>query len=210
MAHAQIAASFAALWLLLRGNPRRAAALALAGAIGFAIEWVGIRSGFPFGSYAYSSLLWPKLFGVPCVMALSWANISVSSHLLAGSGGRLRRTVIGAALMVAWDLTIDPEMGRLYPFWTWASPGRYYGIPATNYLGWFACAVAFMLLYDVIGIAGARWRPDPRLARLYYAANVSASLALAFAARLWLALGLTAAVLAGALALRENSERRVS
>jgi putative membrane protein len=205
MAHAQILASFLALWLLLRGNPRRASALAIACGLGFVIEWIGSTSGFPFGAYAYSALLMPKLFGVPCVMAMSWANISISSYLLAGSGGRLRRILIGAALMVTWDLTIDPTMGRLYPFWTWAAPGSYYGIPATNFAGWLGCAVVFMLLFDLVGLTGATWRPDARLVRLYYAANIAASVALALAARLWLAVALTGASLAVALQLRVES-----
>jgi hypothetical protein len=63
-----------------------------------------------------------------------------------------------------------------------------------------------MLLYETFGLAAANWRPDARRLKLYYAANISASVALAVAARLWLALGLTAATLR-AVSPRESSRR---
>src|SRR5262249_37089207 len=56
--------------LLTRG-PR--AAIALIGTAtlgGFAVEAIGVATGFPFGTYDYSGQLGPKLLGVPLIIPL--------------------------------------------------------------------------------------------------------------------------------------------
>src|SRR5918912_3267587 len=51
--------------LLTRG-PRAAAALVATATLGgFAVEAVGVATGFPFGTYDYGGPLGPKLLGVP-------------------------------------------------------------------------------------------------------------------------------------------------
>jgi putative membrane protein len=39
---------------------------------GFAVEALGVATGFPFGDYAYSGALGPRLLGVPLVIPLAW------------------------------------------------------------------------------------------------------------------------------------------
>src|SRR5689334_14519765 len=53
----------------------RRAALALIGTAtlgGFAVEALGVATGFPFGTYVYSGQLGPKLLGVPLIIPLAW------------------------------------------------------------------------------------------------------------------------------------------
>ena len=58
--------------LLTRG-PRAAAALVGTATLGgFAVEAVGVATGFPFGVYDYSGELGPKLLGVPLIIPLAW------------------------------------------------------------------------------------------------------------------------------------------
>ena len=57
---------------LTRG-PRTAVALVLVTTGGgLAIEALGVATGVPFGGYAYSGELGPKLAGVPVVIPLAW------------------------------------------------------------------------------------------------------------------------------------------
>jgi uncharacterized membrane protein len=63
----------AGLLVLLSARSRRGAAVLLCVALGgFAIEVVAARTGYPFGAYAYTDALRPRLFGVPLVMGLAW------------------------------------------------------------------------------------------------------------------------------------------
>jgi putative membrane protein len=40
-------------------------------------------------------------------------------------------------IMVAWDLTIDPALSTVGRYWVWTRGGAYFGVPLTNFLGWF-------------------------------------------------------------------------
>ena len=53
--------------------------------------------------------------------------------------------------MTAWDLFLDPQM-TTEGYWRWASGGRYRGIPARNFVGWFAVAAGGLLLL-VLGLS---------------------------------------------------------
>ncbi|MGB7921643.1 MAG: carotenoid biosynthesis protein, partial [Pyrinomonadaceae bacterium] len=54
---------------------------------------------------------------------------------------------LAARWTTAADLVIDPLAANHFRYWTWASEGTYYGIPFTNFVGWFvtgliACRIA--------------------------------------------------------------------
>ncbi|MER7331965.1 MULTISPECIES: carotenoid biosynthesis protein [unclassified Micromonospora] len=142
---------------LLSRGPRTAAALvAVATAGGFAIEALGVATGFPFGSYDYSGELGPKLAGVPLVIPLAWTWMAWPAWLAAtrltggdAGGGRFpgRRVALAAVGLAAWDLFLDPQMVA-EGYWVWrdatpALPGLP-GIPVSNYLGWLLFAVLMM------------------------------------------------------------------
>ncbi|MEV4844746.1 carotenoid biosynthesis protein [Micromonospora matsumotoense] len=158
--------------LLTRG-PRAALALvAVATGGGFAIEALGVATGFPFGSYDYSGELGPKLAGVPLIIPLAWTWMAWPAWLAAvrlttpagwapGTGtartgpaglrttgwthvGRVALATVGLA---GWDLFLDPQMVA-EGYWVWrdatpALPGLP-GIPISNYLGWLLFAVLLM------------------------------------------------------------------
>lgn len=111
--------------------------------LGFVVELIGVRSGFPFGEYAYTDVLQPQLFGVPVVMGCAWmALVAFASDL----AGRTRlapwpATVIAALWTTATDLVIDPLAANHFNYWTWAREGTYYGIPFVNFVGWFVTSL---------------------------------------------------------------------
>jgi putative membrane protein len=134
----------AGLVVLLGARARKdAAALGAVALLGFAVEAVGVRTGFPFGAYAYTGVLRPQLFGVPVVMGFAWMALVAFACDLAG---RLRlppwrATVLAALWTTAVDLVIDPLAANHFGYWAWAHEGAYYGIPFTNFAGWFFTAL---------------------------------------------------------------------
>ncbi|MGC5031985.1 carotenoid biosynthesis protein [Micromonospora sp. DT229] len=143
---------------LLSRGPRTALALvALATGGGFAIEALGVATGFPFGSYDYSGQLGPKLAGVPLIIPLAWTWMAWPAWLVATriiGGGTARgwwrwpaRIGLATIGLATWDLFLDPQMVA-EGHWVWrdatpALPGLA-GIPVSNYLGWLLFAVLVM------------------------------------------------------------------
>jgi putative membrane protein len=132
--------------LLTRG-PRVALALvAVSAGGGLAIETCGVRTGFPFGGYGYSSALGPRWGGVPLVIPLAWTWMAWPAWLVAIR--ITRRPIAVAALgLASWDLFLDPQMVA-QGYWRWTDPAPALpgvpDVPLTNYLGWLLVALAMM------------------------------------------------------------------
>ncbi len=146
-------ASSAVAFLASRHGPGRAAgAFAAVVAIGFAAEWVGIRTGLPFGEYSYTSVLQPQVGGVPVIVAVAWGGMGLAAHAVASALVRergLARWAVGAAALTAWDLFLDPQMLRL-DLWTWADGGPYRDVPVSNFAGWLIVSFLVMLVIDLL------------------------------------------------------------
>jgi putative membrane protein len=132
---------------------------------GFAVEAVGVATGFPFGAYSYSDVLGPKLLGVPLVIPLAWTWMAWPSWLVAGllvGRSTLRVPVAGLAL-ASWDLFLDPQMVAS-GYWAWQDPRPALpgvpGIPISNYLGWLVVAVALMALLAAFPATSPTTRRD--------------------------------------------------
>src|SRR5437588_10189850 len=63
--------------------------------------------------------------------------------------------LIGSAVMVMWDLTLDPTASTIQHLWIWEQGGGYFGVPLTNYLGWFFTVFVFFQLFALY----LRFRP---------------------------------------------------
>lgn len=120
-----------------RGDRR---VLLAAAVFGFGSEVVGVRYGWPFGEYQYTDVLAPKLLGVPLVIACAWVTLAayVGQAVRYLKTSRAARVLLAAAWMTAIDLVIDPLAANSLGYWRWDAAGAYYGIPATNFIGWFA------------------------------------------------------------------------
>ncbi|MFG3686353.1 carotenoid biosynthesis protein [Micromonospora sp. NPDC047740] len=179
--------------LLTRGTRTAVALVAVATGGGFAVEALGVATGFPFGSYDYSGELGPKLAGVPLIIPLAWTWMAWPAWLTAvrltrpatAGGARFRRAgriTLAAVGLAAWDLFLDPQMVA-EGYWVWrdvgpALPGLP-GVPASNYLGWLLFAL--LLAATLRPLAGpAVDRTDGRDAPMFalylwtYAASVLA------------------------------------
>ena len=116
--------------------------------VGNFFENLGVRTGFPFGSYYFTDLMGPKLSAVPIMLGLAYVGMAYLSWTLAGiiSAGiqsplRGLRVVavpvLASCIMVSWDLSQDPVWSTILRAWVWLRGGAYFGVPFTNFFGWF-------------------------------------------------------------------------
>jgi len=141
-------------------GPRRAILSLLALSIfGYAIEALGVTTGFPYGPFYYGDALGPRLAGiVPYLLPLSYAPLVVGA-VAAAWGARLRPLhILYATLLLVWvDAVIDPGAASL-GFWVWPEGGAYHGVPLSNYAGWLLSgSLATALL-----LATGQWSETPR------------------------------------------------
>lgn len=113
-------------------------ALTALGSILFALEVFGAHGSFIYGVFQYTDLLQPQLVGVPLVMIWVWPLLVASAYGIAQRVFHHRASIIitSVGLLIAFDLLLDPGAVHL-GLWQWAVPGPWYGIPLSNYLGWF-------------------------------------------------------------------------
>ncbi len=159
-----------ATWHL--GFGRAAAFTVLGSLICWAAEFCSIHFGFPFGEYLYIPATLDReiwVAGVPLMDSLSYVFLAYASYATAllalgprpdprfhaernpavlGSG---RILVLAAVLMVSLDIVIDPValrgyrwfLGQIYGY---PEGGVYFGVPLSNFGGWFIVALVLIRL----------------------------------------------------------------
>ncbi len=139
-----------------RGPRRGVALVGSAGALGFGAELLGVATGRPFGHYTYSAKLGPKVGGVPVAAAAAWAMMARPSWVVAGRLSRRWpvRVALAAGALTAWDVFLDPRMAR-EGYWSWPGGGRYEGIPASNFAGWFVTGAGVFAVWEALDSADA-------------------------------------------------------
>ncbi|TFF91995.1 carotenoid biosynthesis protein, partial [Candidatus Thorarchaeota archaeon] len=116
------------------------------------IEAIGISTGLPYGPFYYTDQMGFKILGlVPWSVAFAFAPLTLGSVTLANrftSDARLA-IPLSALLLVAVDLVLDPAAVVL-SIWVWVNPGPYYGIPISNYTGWFITALVASVIMHLL------------------------------------------------------------
>ncbi len=136
-------------------------------------EFLSINIGFPYGHYYYLNASRGKeiwVLGVPLMDSISYVFLAYASYSLALlvfsplSRSRwilyvletkkirysLQVRILGALLFVYLDIIIDPIalrgdrwfLGQIYGY---PEQGVYFGVPLSNFLGWFV--VGFSMIY---------------------------------------------------------------
>ena len=114
--------------------------------ISFFLEFIGANKGYVFGKYSYKTSLCPgpMLGNVPLLIAMAWSgliymSLNCSFLLLDGEIKNiisLEYLLMTSMFITILDLVLDPiavNEGR----WKWKEPGKYYGVPVQNFIGWF-------------------------------------------------------------------------
>jgi uncharacterized membrane protein len=157
-------------------------------------ENVGVRTGFPFGHYYFTDLMGAKLFVVPIQLGLAYLGMAYLSWTLARlilgdarsalAGSRVMTLpLVAAFIMVAWDFSQDPVWSTILKLWIWPGGGAYFGVPVTNFLGWYLTVYVFYQLFALY-LRGRRPHPEPltsgywRQAVLFYAASAAGNILL--------------------------------
>ncbi len=141
---------------------------------GYLIAWLSefssIHIGFPYGEYHYVYENMPgelMMAGVPFFDSLSYpflifAGFSTAVFILRRwqKESVFAAVLLGALLTMLLDVIIDPvatmgEMWFLGKIHYYAHPGWYFGVPLTNFGGWFLVAFA------VIGFNALAWHAFP-------------------------------------------------
>ncbi len=124
------------------------------------VEYAGVRTGLPFGAYAYTSALQPQIGGVPAHIPAAWLMMLPPAWAVGKAMTRCRRTTCGRSwhgiaahslvsglAMTVWDLYLDPQMVS-WQLWQWDSPGIYFGVPLLNFAGWTLTAFCITLVLE--------------------------------------------------------------
>lgn len=136
---ATVLAALVSAW----GAARTAQMAALILPASWLIEFIGSRTGLPFGYYHYTDKLMPQIGAVPLLIPLAWlmmlpAAWSIAHRITGQSRGAAFVWLSGLSFM-AWDLFLDPQMVS-WGFWVWEEQamlwGGYFGIPWLNFVGW--------------------------------------------------------------------------
>lgn len=112
--------------------------------LGYLVEVLGTKTGFPFGIYWYGDSLWPKVFGVPLVIGINWFLLTM------GAGYFIRyiftnaffRIIFAALLMVMLDVFIEP-VAKPLNYWEWLNNI----IPLQNFIGWFGVSLLMQIAF---------------------------------------------------------------
>lgn len=126
--------------------------------VGNTFENLGVRIGFPFGGYYFTGVMGPKLFAVPVLLGLAYLGMAYLSWTLARVIlGGMRNPLVGprlvtlplvaASIMTAWDLSLDPVWSTIVHAWIWRNGGAYFGVPISNFLGWYLTVYLIFQLF---------------------------------------------------------------
>jgi len=128
-----IAVACAAFLLTYRLTVRSVGAVLTVLLMTFLAEASGANLGFPFGDYAFTRALGPKLLDVPLAIPFLWLAALITSWRAADQMLRYKHVVVAAIIATAFDAVLEFAADSL-DLWHWQG-----GMPTElNYLSWFA------------------------------------------------------------------------
>jgi putative membrane protein len=139
----------AALLIFILTSPGWRWHLPVAWIIAMAAEFAGLNWGYPFGAYSYTGVLYPSVLGIPLAIGCAWLILFAYAREILSrfNAPAWLRPVIGASWMMASDLLIDPLAAGSLGYWNWFHGGFYYGVPASNFAGWFIVGLGLFLIF---------------------------------------------------------------
>jgi uncharacterized membrane protein len=149
---------------------------------GMFFEALSIKTGFPFGPYYYSDVFGPKVLNVPLIIPFAWYVICYLAFVLSNfmlervpvaSGGSSHPAwlaLLGASIVTAYDLALDPFMIHKIGAWHMIDRGKYFGEQARGFAGWmlvsFLISVTFRFTHRRLVALEDRQAQSRRIARI--------------------------------------------
>ena len=132
----------------------------------------------------------PKLFDLPILLALAYVGMGYLSWVLAvvilgcRNDSLLGRKIVLLPLaasfaLTTWDLSMEAVWADIDHAWVWRDGSSYYGVPTSNFFGWFLTGCIFYQLFALYLRSRVTIRSDAshwRLAILFYAASAPGNL----------------------------------
>ena len=114
--------------------------------IGFISEQIGVHTGYLFGNYSYSDNLGLKIYGVPVIIGINWAILSIGSWHLCKNITKLKivNILIASILMTTFDFAMEPTAIEL-DYWKWENGI----IPIYNYISWFLVSISVIFFCSI-------------------------------------------------------------
>jgi putative membrane protein len=120
----------------------------------FAVLLVGVRTGYPFGSYMYTDGLRFSIIGVPLAMPVAWYAIVINAWRMSevfidtNRSAQLARSALIAGIMtVALDVVLEPMAAKVNYYWLW----KWGTIPVQNYVSWCVLSAAAVWVLAATG-----------------------------------------------------------
>lgn len=132
---------------------RAALGIAALAAYSYAIEIVGVTTGWPYGFFEYGVSLGPMVGGVPLALPVFFLPLVANAYLLCLlllgdlADRALPRLLSVIALVLLMDVVLDPGAVAL-GFWRYEGGGAFYGVPLSNYAGWMLSATVAVVVLD--------------------------------------------------------------
>ncbi len=130
-------------------------------------ENLSITTGFPFGDYHYPGAS-PRIMNFPIQVAVAYCALGMicwlaAAALLDNADQRLRNAdgsicrvnlialpALAAVLMTLFDLGSDSISSTIEHNWIWEDGGGVFGVPWTNYLGWWFVTYIFFQIFSLV------------------------------------------------------------
>jgi bisanhydrobacterioruberin hydratase len=162
----QAALTFLVLWAST--TPMRALAITIGIALGATtIEFIGLATGVPFGTYYYSYRLEPFVVSnVPLAIVFAWYILVVNCVVLSRTSAvRRHKSPTGMAMQIAAggifilgiDIMLEPFASFINRYWTWSDAA----VPLQNYAAWWAVGTIFIAFTHWMITAGTVGDRDP-------------------------------------------------
>tara|TARA_R110000787_G_scaffold273975_1_gene381858 strand:- start:1755 stop:2384 length:630 start_codon:yes stop_codon:yes gene_type:complete len=112
--------------------------------IGFITEFLGVNYGLLFGTYSYGENLGVKIGGVPLMICVNWAVLTIITADVSSfiHKNKIIRSLLGGLFMMFLDIIIEISAPR-FDFWEFENNL----IPLKNYLAWFVIGSIAHYLY---------------------------------------------------------------
>jgi uncharacterized membrane protein len=113
------------------------------------------------GDYSYNDNAWMMVHHTMIAIVLGWCAIVylvvmiMESSPLTSNWNPVEKGIVGGILGLTIDLGIDAT-AFAYGLWFWEK-GSFFGVPVTNFVGWFGAIFWFVLSTEYLRIRGQNW-----------------------------------------------------